>query len=101
MRKLCCGWYQVDDEEKLAHISCLINRQKCWKLIQAEIMCVARFSGTGRFVYVHRMDIEKEELHDVAPPRFIEIQKGKISLAPAKPFESAKDKDLDYASYHL
>lgn len=25
------------DEEKLAHISCLINRQKCWKLIQAEV----------------------------------------------------------------
>ncbi len=28
----------------------------------------------------------------MAPPRFIEIQKGKISLAPAKTFESAKDK---------
>lgn len=37
-------------------------------------------------------DIEKEEPHDMAPPRFIEIQKGKISLAPAKTFESAKDK---------
>lgn len=37
-------------------------------------------------------DIEKEELHDMAPPRFIEIQGGKISLAPAKTFESAKDK---------
>lgn len=37
-------------------------------------------------------DIEKEEPHDMAPPRFIEIQKGKISLAPAKTFESPKDK---------
>lgn len=38
---------------------------------------------------------EKEEPHDMAPPRFLEVQKGKISLAPVivkQAFEPAKNK---------
>lgn len=34
---------------------------------------------------------EKEEIHDLAPPRYIEIKGGKISLAPpTKQFEPDK-----------
>lgn len=43
-------------------------------------------------------DVTKDDQHDMAPPRFIEVQKGKISLGPVAPvakpaFEAGGTKD--------
>lgn len=49
-------------------------------------------------------DVAKDDQHDMAPPRFIEVQKGKISLGPVAPvakpaFEAGtKDKVRDNSS---
>lgn len=38
-------------------------------------------------------ETDKDEPQDgMVPPRFIEVQKGKISLAPPKPFDTLKDR---------
>lgn len=41
-----------------------------------------------------KTDDEKDEPQDVAPPRFIKISDGKISLGPPKPCENTKDKEV-------
>lgn len=99
------------------HQSGSINTSTCWCLLRivfilyleayilrillicrldVELKCLIYSVRLIRRPTLDIQDVAKDDQHDMAPPRFIEVQKGKISLGPvpiAKPaFEATKDK---------
>lgn len=86
--------FQNDQNELCVYIIYLLTQNNKQKHFQRNFINNIPLINFYRPLEPHDAG-EKEEPHDMAPPRFIEVQKGKISLAPVivkQAFEPAKNK---------